>query len=40
MATVTISIRKRCMDDLTTGRNFDSQAKWVIDALGLFISHT
>ena len=25
-----------CMDDLTTGRSFDSQATWVIDVIGLF----
>ena len=25
-----------CMDDLTTGRSFDSLATWVIDVLGLF----
>ena len=25
------------MDDLTTERSFDSQATWVIDALGLFL---
>ena len=25
-----------CMDNLTIERGFDSQAKWVIDVLGLF----
>ena len=25
-----------CLDDLTTERNFDSQATWVIDMFGIF----
>ena len=26
-----------CMDDLTTGRSFESLATWVIDVLGLLL---
>ena len=31
--------RHRCIDDLTTERYFESQATWVINVLGLFLTY-